>query len=159
MNKHNYCNLSYQTDLVLYHEAFKGVFASKECHQAFSEVFNSCLFTVASVTLSKAWRKAFSTSSKPANFTLFCLASTDLCLFSVVLKLTLLFYLTTMHISISWSTESLIIRKHLWSTAWQIVTEWATWTKRCLLFICQLQLRKAKRGSTLHCFCGPIKTY
>lgn len=29
-NKHNYCNLSYQTDLVLYHEAFKGLLPQKD---------------------------------------------------------------------------------------------------------------------------------
>lgn len=133
--------------------------ASKGCWQAVSEVFNSCLFTIAYATDSTTWRKVSPTLSKPANLTLFYLASIDLSLpFWITLKLTLLFDLTTMHISISWCTESLVIQKHLWSTAWQVVTEWATWTKRCLLFICQLQLRKAKRGSTPHLFCGPIKT-
>lgn len=59
----------------------------KDAIKHFLKFFNYCLFTVASVTLSKAWRKVFPTSSKPANFTLFCLASTDLCLFFSSLKI------------------------------------------------------------------------
>lgn len=34
-NKHDYCNLSCQTDLVLYHETFKGLFSQKDAVKHF----------------------------------------------------------------------------------------------------------------------------
>lgn len=55
--------------------------------------------------------------------------------FWMVLKLTLLFYLTTMHISTSWCTESLIIQKHLWSTAWHLQSGLHKWKDAFCSFV------------------------
>jgi len=126
--------LSYWTDLVLYHQAFKDLLPQKGVVKHFLKF----LILVYSLLLMLPSQnpEVSTTSYKPASITLLYFASIDLSLpFWIVLKMTLLFYLTTMHISTSWCTESLTIWKYLWSTAWQIVTEWATWIKRCLFLI------------------------